>query len=176
MEFTEPFDTVKTSDRPLLFISKFHQMKKNLLLALFALLSIAPAAAASKNNFKEYQFSGLGAHVMVGGDLYVGLQAQYNLDDPIRLEGRVSVMPSYLPDNVNLALNGHYLFPVNQFVTFYPLVGVEVAINSHPTVGASFGGGAQFELADRINLTTELTGFFSKYSVARLSVGVNYRF
>ena len=86
-------------------------MKKNLLLALFALLSIAPAAAASKNNFKEYQLSGLGAHVMVGGDLYVGLQAQYNLDDPIRLEGRVSVMPSYLPDNVNLALNGHYLSP-----------------------------------------------------------------
>lgn len=151
-------------------------MKKNILLALLALLSFAPAAA-QKNNFKEYQFSGVGGHLVAGDDLYLGVQAQYNLDDPIRLEGRVSVMPSFLPDNLTFTLNGHYLFPMNQFVSLYPLVGVELGVGRrNANVGANFGGGAQFELADRIYLTTELTGFVSNHSAVRLSVGLNYRF
>lgn len=152
-------------------------MKKRLFAAALALLSLVPAVASTKNTFKPNTISALGVHIGAGDGFYLGVQGHYNFDYPIRLEGRVSIMPNILPDNLTFAVNGHYLFPMNQFVTFYPIVGVEAGIGRRNSgLGVSLGGGAQFELANQIFLNTELTGLIGNYSAARLHVGLNYRF
>ena len=74
-------------------------------------------------------------------------------------------------------MNGHYLFPINQKLTLYPVVGVEAGLgNASGYIGANFGGGAQLELTNNIFLTTELTELISNFSTGRLTVGMHYRF
>lgn len=151
-------------------------MKKRLFLTLAAVLTLLPSMAQQRNTFKENQLATFGAHISAGDGLMLGLQAQYNLDNPIRLEGRVSTLPTVFPSLI-VGVNGHYLFPMNQQITLYPLVGVEAGMGwNKGYIGANFGGGMQIELTDDIFLTTEVTGLISSVSAGRLTVGMHYRF
>lgn len=149
-------------------------MKKCIFLALAAMAALLPASAKEKPTFDPNQAATFGAHISAGNGIALGVQAQYNLDEPIRLEGRVATMPSAFP-NLIVGVNGHYLFPINEKLTLYPVVGVEARFGAS-YIGANFGGGAQLELTNNIFLTTELTELISRYSAGRLTVGMHYRF
>ncbi len=151
-------------------------MKKCIFLALAAMVALLPASAKKKQTFDPNQASTFGAHISAGDGFTLGVQAQYNLDEPIRLEGRVATMLSAFPSLI-FGVNGHYLFPINQQFTLYPLVGIEAGLgNQLGYIGANFGGGAQLELTKNVFLSTELTALFSNGSTGRLTVGMHYRF
>ena len=149
-------------------------MKKCIFLALAAMVALLPASAKEKQTFDPNQAATFGAHISAGDGFTLGVQAQYNLDEPIRLEGRVATMLSAFPSLI-FGVNGHYLFPINQKLTLYPIVGVEAGFGTS-YIGANFGGGAQLELTNNIFLTTELTELISRASAGRLTVGMHYRF
>lgn len=151
-------------------------MKKYLFLALAAMAALLPASAKEQQTFDPNQAATFGAHISAGYGIALGVQAQYNLDEPIRLEGHVSTKLAHFP-YIIFGVNGHYLFPINEKLTLYPVVGVEAGLGNAPGyIGANFGGGAQLELTDNIFLTTELTGIISRASTGRLTVGMHYRF
>ena len=152
------------------------RMKKRFFLAIAAMLTLLPSMAQQRNTFKENQLATFGAHISAGDGLMLGVQAQYHLDSPIRLEGRASTMPAFFPSLI-IGVNGHYLFPMNQHITLYPLIGIEAGVGWETGyIGANFGGGMQLELTDNIFLTTEVTGLISRASSGRLTVGMHYRF
>lgn len=151
-------------------------MKKCLFLALAAMVALLPASAKEKQTFDPNQAATFGAHISAGYGIALGVQAQYNLDEPIRLEGRVATTLAHFP-YIIFGVNGHYLFPINEKLTLYPVVGVEAGLGNAPGyIGANFGGGAQLELTNNIFLTTELTELISRASAGRLTVGMHYRF
>ncbi len=151
-------------------------MKKCIFLALAAMVALLPASAKEKQTFDPNQAATFGAHISAGYGVALGVQAQYNLDEPIRLEGHVSTTLANFP-YIIFGVNGHYLFPINKQFTLYPIVGVEAGLGNAPGyIGANFGGGAQLELTNNIFLTTELTGIISRASTGRLTVGMHYRF
>lgn len=151
-------------------------MKKYLFLALAAMAALLPASAKEQQTFDPNQAATFGAHISAGYGIALGVQAQYNLDEPIRLEGHVSTKLAHFP-YIIFGVNGHYLFPINEKLTLYPVVGVEAGLGNAPGyIGANFGGGAQLELTDNIFLTTELTELISRSSEGRLTVGMHYRF
>lgn len=151
-------------------------MKKYLFLALAAMVALLPASAKEKQTFDPNQAATFGAHISAGYGVALGVQAQYNLDEPIRLEGRVATTLAHFP-YIIFGVNGHYLFPINEKLTLYPVVGVEAGLGNAPGyIGANFGGGAQLELTNNIFLTTELTELISRASAGRLTVGMHYRF
>jgi len=151
-------------------------MKKCIFLALAAMAALLPASAKEKPTFDPNQAATFGAHISAGYGIALGVQAQYNLDEPIRLEGRVATTLAHFP-YIIFGVNGHYLFPINEKLTLYPVVGVEAGLGNAPGyIGANFGGGAQLELTDNIFLTTELTELISRASAGRLTVGMHYRF
>ncbi|MDR0939224.1 MAG: porin family protein [Mediterranea sp.] len=134
----------------------------------------------------------------------IGAKYQYNVTDPIRLEGSFNY---FLKKNYttlwDLTAYGHWLFPVAQKVTVYPVVGLGIvgasskyklegvpngygqyvnvdggtSSSSNTEFGFTFGGGVDYQLTDRLTGNAEL-----KYKIAGLwdrfmfSVGVNYRF
>ena len=150
-------------------------MKKCIFLALAAMVALLPASAKEKPTFDPNQAATFGAHISAGYGIALGVQAQYNLDEPIRLEGHVSTTLADFP-YIIFGVNGHYLFPMNKQITLYPIVGVEAGLGNAPGyIGANFGGGAQLELTNNIFLTTELTGIISRASTGRLTVGMHYR-
>lgn len=151
-------------------------MKKYLFLALAAMVALLPASAKEKPTFDPNQAATFGAHISAGYGIALGVQAQYNLDEPIRLEGRVATTLAHFP-YIIFGVNGHYLFPINEKLTLYPVVGVEAGLGNAPGyISANFGGGAQLELTNNIFLTTELTELISRASAGRLTVGMHYRF
>ena len=151
-------------------------MKKCLFLALAAMVALLPASAKEKQTFDPNQAATFGAHISAGNGFTLGVQAQYNLDEPIRLEGHVSTRSAHFP-YIIFGVNGHYLFPMNKQFTLYPIVGVEAGLGNAPGyIGANFGGGAQLELTNNIFLTTELTELIRRSSEGRLTVGMHYRF
>ncbi len=151
-------------------------MKKCIFLALAAMVALLPASAKEKPTFDPNQAATFGAHISAGYGIALGVQAQYNLDEPIRLEGRVATTLAHFP-YIIFGVNGHYLFPINEKLTLYPVVGVEAGLGNAPGyIGANFGGGAQLELTNNIFLTTELTELISRASAGRLTVGMHYRF
>lgn len=151
-------------------------MKKCIFLALAAMVAILPASAKEKQTFDPNQAATFGAHISAGDGFTLGVQAQYNLDEPIRLEGHVSTISAHFP-YIIFGVNGHYLFPMNKQFTLYPIVGVEAGLGNAPGyIGANFGGGAQLELTNNIFLTTELTELIRRSSEGRLTVGMHYRF
>lgn len=151
-------------------------MKKCIFLALAAMVALLPASAKEKPTFDPNQAATFGTHISAGYGIALGVQAQYNLDEPIRLEGRVATTLAHFP-YIIFGVNGHYLFPINEKLTLYPVVGVEAGLGNAPGyIGANFGGGAQLELTNNIFLTTELTELISRASAGRLTVGMHYRF
>lgn len=151
-------------------------MKKCIFLALAAMVALLPASAKEKPTFDPNQAATFGAHISAGYGIALGVQAQYNLDEPIRLEGRVATTLAHFP-YIIFGVNGHYLFPINEKLTLYPVVGVEAGLGNAPGyIVANFGGGAQLELTNNIFLTTELTELISRASAGRLTVGMHYRF
>ena len=117
----------------------------------------------------------------------IGAKFQYNITDPIRLEGALTLFLK--KDNVSMwdmSAYGHYLFNVADKLTVYPLVGLGVYgwktdlgdVNlSDSKFAFTFGGGLDYVIANNLSLNAEL-----KYKLVEdmnrfvISAGVTYKF
>jgi outer membrane protein X len=151
-----------------------------------------------------------GGNLVLGsGDSFtnfgIGAKFQYNVTNPLRLEGSFTY---FLPKKEgvtglaetslsmwDLSVNGHWLFPVADKVTVYPLAGLGVlgtsvsakvdlgelgnfsGSGSDTEIGLNLGGGVDLKLTDELFLNAEL-----KYKVAStwgrllISAGLAYKF
>ena len=108
----------------------------------------------------------------------IGAKFQYNVTDPIRLDGSFTF---YFPKKYdflggsitnsmwNIDLNGHWLFPLSDQLNLYPLAGLAIAgikvkgkgdggsaSISDTFVGINLGGGVDYKLSDTLFLNGEL--------------------
>jgi outer membrane protein X len=169
-------------------------------------MAIAAVAAVSMSMAASAQEKGdmaVGGNLAQGfGDGYsnlgIGAKFQYNVIKPVRLEGSFTYFfKNDLLNMWDMSVNGHYLFPVANKLTVYPLAGVSI-LNSRVDIpgfdfgelgsygggsasnsefGVNFGGGIDFKLTDRLILNAE-----TKYKIGDtwdrliLSAGIAYRF
>ncbi|MDY5320754.1 MAG: outer membrane beta-barrel protein [Prevotella sp.] len=173
-------------------------MKKLFLAMCIALVSLNASAQKGEQN--------IGAHVLYGTDVKnigLGAKYQYNVTDAIRLE---AVGDYYLKKDgfsmFDINLNGHYLFPVSDKVTLYPLVGInytswkqddvfglgdngsddyyeyESADNpsmSGSSIGLNIGGGVQYKLTNHIRIGAELKyQTITGYNSAIIGIGATF--
>ena len=159
--------------------------KKAAIVTIAASMSVA-AVAQSKGDMAA------GGNLVLGtGDSYtnfgIGAKFQYNVTDPIRLEGSFTYFLK--KDYVSfwdISVNGHYLFPVADQITVYPLAGlgifgtkVDIGIFSASTsdVCVNLGGGIDFKLTDQLFLNAELKyKIVNNWNRLMLSAGVAYKF
>ena len=131
-----------------------------------------------------------------GKDIYamlgVGAKFQYNVTDPFRMEGSLTIFPEqdYTDLAWDLSLNAHWLIPVVEKISAYPLTGFglfgtgatyrgETHIDNR--LGINIGGGADFRLTDWLILNAELKYkfvFVEGENTGRpyISVGAAYKF
>jgi outer membrane protein X len=117
--------------------------------------------------------------------LGLGAKFRYNVTDPIRLEAAFTY---YLPkDEMSLwdfSADAQWLFPISDKVTLYPaaglgIYGVKVSVLGYSTsdseLGLNLGGGADFNISEKMAITAQL-----KYNTAIerviLSAGVAFNF
>jgi outer membrane protein X len=135
----------------------------------------------------------VGGNLVIGtGDSYTNIgispKFQYNVTDPIRLEGSLTffLKKDYI-SFWDISVNGHYLFPVADQITVYPLAGLGIfgwktdyfglGSASGSDLCVNLGGGIDFKLTDQVFLNAEL-----KYKIVNnwnrllLSAGVAYKF
>lgn len=163
-------------------------MKKIFMTLCVALITLGASAQKGEQN--------VGAHVLYGTDasnIGLGVKYQNNITDAIRLE---AVGDYYLKTDgfsmFDVNVNGHYLFPLSDKVTVYPLVGInytswkQESIISHSeehggfeikdsSIGLNIGGGIQYKLTDKIRIGAELKyQTISGASTAVIGAGVTY--
>jgi opacity protein-like surface antigen len=163
---------------------------KKLILAItvmaLATLVANPAAAQSKGDMAA------GAKVAFGtgtgyGNLGIGAKFQYNVTDPIRLEGSFTY---FLPkNNVNMwdfSANAHWLFPVSEGVNLYPLAGLGMwgvkysymgyGGSAGSEIALNIGGGADFFMSESMFLNAEAKYMVTGGGLLVLSAGVGFMF
>ena len=171
-------------------------MKKIFMTLCVALITLGASAQKGEQN--------VGAHVLYGTDasnIGLGVKYQNNITDAIRLE---AVGDYYLKTDgfsmFDVNVNGHYLFPLSDKVTVYPLVGINYTSwkqklfdsdNSQEaevwqamggsleakdsSIGLNIGGGVQYKLTDKIRIGAELKyQTISGASTAVIGAGVTY--
>ena len=159
---------------------------KKAAIALIAATMSVSAVAQSKGDMAA------GGHLVIGtGDSYtnigIGGKFQYNVIDPVRLEGSFTffLKKDYV-SMWDLSVNGHYLFPVADRITVYPLAGLGIygtkvdfgfGSVSGSDVCINLGGGIDFKLTDQLFLTGELKyKIVNNWNRLMLSAGVAYKF
>ena len=160
-------------------------MKKVVLMALFALVSVVASAQS------------VGVHLAYGTDierLGLGVKGRYTFTDNMR--GEASFNYFFKSNNVtfwDLNANAHYLFALNDKLTLYPLAGLSYlhASGSYEVyapqrikysessghLGFNLGGGVDYALSENWSLNAELKLQLVKNSTQGvLNVGVVYNF
>ena len=156
-----------------------------------ALITLGASAQKGEQN--------VGAHVLYGTDasnIGLGVKYQNNITDAIRLE---AVGDYYLKTDgfsmFDVNVNGHYLFPLSEKVTAYPLVGINYTswkqesfisfgeefkddnIDIKDTsIGLNIGGGIQYKLTGKIRIGAELKyqTISGSLSTVIIGAGVTY--
>lgn len=131
-------------------------MKKIFITLCVVLVSLSASAQKGEQN--------IGAHVLYGtqkSNIGLGVKYQNCITDVIRLE---AVGDYYLETDgfsmFDVNINGHYLFPLSDKITAYPLVGINYTNwkngGSDSSIGLNIGGGVQYKLVDKICIGAEL--------------------
>ena len=159
-----------------------------------AIIAIAVALMNVTANAQTKGDKAIGAHIALAtGNHYshlgIGGKFQYNILDAVRAEGSLTFYPP--KDYVSMwdvSLNGHYLIPVADKITVYPLAGVGLLgarfsweghhSSSNSVFCLNLGGGADYELMPNIALNAELKYKIAEDGWGRLmpSVGIAYKF
>jgi outer membrane protein X len=175
-------------------MKKFSVIIKRVAICVIAVLMISVTAKAQeKGDFAVGVNAALGS-----GDSYtnfgLGAKLQYNVTNPIRVEAAFNYfLPKDMLSMWDLGLNGHYLIPLNEKITLYPLAGFAVLGSkidlgelaklfgaddtSSSDFGVNLGGGIDLKLSEQLFFNVQL-----KYTIAGdwgrfiPSVGVAYRF
>jgi outer membrane protein X len=165
---------------------------KRVAIAAIAVVTISMTALAQKKGDMA-----VGGSVTLGsGDSYsnygIGAKFQYNILTPLRLEGSFTyfLKKDYLT-MWDLSVNAHWLFPITDKLTVYPLAGAGllnygtdlglggygVSDTSTSDIAYNLGGGIDLHLTDNLSLNAE-----AKYKISDvwdrllLSAGITYRF
>jgi outer membrane protein X len=157
-----------------------------------AIVAIALVSMSVAVNAQEKGDMAAGGNLVLGsGDSFtnygIGAKFQYNVTNPIRLEGSFTYFLK--KDNLtmwDLSVNAHYLFPVADKLTVYPLAGLGI-LNygssyggysaSSSDIAFNLGGGIDYKLTDKLVFNAEL-----KYKISDtwdrllLSAGLAYKF
>jgi len=169
-------------------------MKKVFKMAIIAIAVVTMSMAAQAQQKGDMA---AGANLAIGiGNHYtnVGITGkfQYNVINPLRLEGSLTFFPK--KDYVSfwdVSVNAHYLFPIAERFTIYPLAGLgifgskmnyighysELGSSSSTDVCFNIGGGVDFKLTEKLFLNAEL-----KYKIVKhwdrfmISFGAGYKF
>ena len=155
-------------------------------IAVIAMFTISLTAVAQQGDMA------VGGNLVFGtgnSNLGIGAKFQYNVTNPLRLEGSFTYFPK--KDYVtmwDLSANAHWLFPVADRVIVYPLAGLGY-ISSGASIGDSdflvsvsytelnlnLGGGVDFLLSDNLALNAELKFKTGGWGLL-LSAGLAYKF
>jgi outer membrane protein X len=168
-----------------------------------AIVAIALVTMSVAANAQEKGDMAAGGNLVLGsGDSFtnygIGAKFQYNVMNPLRLEGSFTYFLK--KDYVtmwDLSVNGHWLFPIADKITVYPLAGLGIlgsrasvpVINlggfgsygggsaSNSDLALNLGGGADFKLTEKLFFNAELKYKFSdNWDRLLLSAGIAYRF
>lgn len=154
-------------------------MKKFMLLIAAVILGISTMSAQKGQH-------AVGINLNYGSEvetLGLGAKFQYGFTNEIRGE---MAFNHYFKNNGwkmwDLEATAHYLFPLSEKITFYPLAGLCFAKASgkgwsNSEWGANLGGGVDFALAVNLNLNFEAKyQLISDLDQAMISIGLAYKF
>jgi outer membrane protein X len=175
-----------------------------------AIVAIAVMTMSVAANAQEKGDMAAGGNLVLGsGDSFtnfgIGAKFRYNVTNPLRLEGSftyflpkkegVSGLAETSLSMWDLSVNGHWLFPVADKITVYPLAGLgilgtsasaEVDMGEWGSYGGSastsefgfnLGGGIDLKLTDKLILNAELKyKLGSTWDRLLLSAGLAYKF
>jgi outer membrane protein X len=169
-----------------------------------AVVAIALTMTAVTANAQQKGDMAAGAKLAFGtGDGYsnlgIGAKFQYNVTDPIRLEGAftyflpkkagVSGLAEVKTSMWDFSANAHYLFPVADKITVYPLAGLSIlgasvkgetimgdAKAGTSEFGLDLGGGVDFRIAEATLLNAEAKYIIAGGGLFVLSAGVAFQF
>jgi outer membrane protein X len=148
-------------------------------------------------NAQEKGDMAAGGNLVMGlGNSYtnfgIGAKFQYNVTNPIRLEADFTYFLK--KDYVSMwdfSVYGHYLFPIADKLTAYPLVGLGMlgtsasydfgygysGSASASEFGFNVGGGLDYKLTDKLILNAELKyKFAGTWDRLLISAGAAYKF
>ncbi|MDR1203485.1 MAG: porin family protein [Tannerellaceae bacterium] len=175
-----------------------------------AIMAIALVAMSVAAGAQEKGDMAAGGNLVLGsGDSFtnfgIGAKFQYNVTNPLRLEGSLTY---FLPKKESVAnlvetslsmwdlsVNGHWLFPVAENVTLYPLAGLGIlgtsssaklnmgdwgnysGSGSSTELGLNLGGGIDLKLTDELIFNAELKyKTTSSWNRLLISAGLAYKF
>lgn len=168
-------------------------MKKVFLILCIALSSISVFA-------QEKGVKSVGAHVLLdldGSNIGVGVKGRYGFTDVIRGEASFNYfLKNDLVSSWDINANAHYLFPLSDTFTAYPLAGltysnitvdgvsatvlgqiISTGSFSKGYFGLNLGGGVDYKLTDQFSLNAEgKYQIINGYSGLVLSAGIVYKF
>jgi outer membrane protein X len=170
---------------------------------IFRKVAIVAITVLTMNVVADAQEKGdmaAGGNIVLGsGDSFtnfgIGGKFQYNVTNPFRLEGSFTyfLKKDYIT-MWDLSVNGHWLFPVADKITVYPLAGLGILnhgydlnlgleeygfedSDSTSDIAFNLGGGIDYQLTDKLILNAEL-----KYKISDhldrflISAGLAYKF
>jgi outer membrane protein X len=162
-----------------------------------AIVAIAVFTMSVAVSAQEKGDMAAGGNLVLGlGDSFtnygIGAKFQYNVTNPLRLEGSFTyfLKKDYLT-MWDLSVNAHWLFPVADKITVYPLAGLgilnystDLGLGAYGVKDASksdvafnLGGGIDYKLTDKLILNAELKYKISdRWNRLLLSAGLAYRF
>ncbi len=139
-------------------------------------------------SFAQKGTSQIGVDLKYGSEndnIGLGIRGQHNFTDHIRGELAFSYfLKNDFLTNWDISANVHYLFPVSQKITLYPILGLTyTAWNSEffseaiDRLGANIGAGAQFDLSSNWCINAEIKyQLVSDLDQVIPSIGVGYKF
>lgn len=154
-------------------------MKKFLFLMVAVIMGIGSMSAQKGEK-------SLGINLNYGSEVEtVGLGAKFQYGFTQAIRGEIAFNHFFEKDGLkmwDLEATAHYLLPLSERTTFYPLAGVcftkaSVAGWSESKWGANLGGGIEFDLVDNLKLDFEAKyQLVSDMDQAIISVGISYKF
>ncbi len=116
-------------------------------------------------------------------NLGIGAKYQYNVSNPVRLEGAVNY---WFKDKgwsvLDIDVNVHYLFNLSENFSLYPLVGlgysnVNYTYASENKMHINVGVGCQYNITEKISVDAEVKySYIGNFQRLPIMVGVSYKF
>jgi outer membrane protein X len=172
-------------------ILNIRQMKRIFRKAAIAAIAVLTMSAAVQAQEKGDKAVG-GNLVLGSGDhltnVGIGPKFQYNVTNPLRLEGSFTYfLKKDYTTMWDLSVNGHWLFPIDDQITLYPLAGLGILnygydfdrglSDSQSDIALNLGGGIVYKLTDKLILNAELKYKISdQWDRLLLSAGLAYKF
>jgi len=161
---------------------------KNVFLKRVAIVIIAVVTMSMSAFAQEKGDMAIGGSLVFGsgngyGNVGLGGKFQYNVTNPIRLEGAFTYFFEKKNTSMwDLSANAHYLFKVADQITVYPLAGVGIlGVSSYghsdSDFGINLGGGLDYKLADNLFINAELKfRVGGDWDRTMFGIGLGYRF